>query len=220
MRLRQAHDIIVKIPGPDRSAGGPARPLCFIAGDNAADLERHDLVVETAQHRLQRAHPGQIAPIPIRIAPAHRLRPRKIPHDVGDRLGDDCRCQAPRPVKTGDVILTLFVFLDRALIERGEPRRLQKTVDRPLWRANARALFLLLAVRLAQAKSRCKQRQAPGPGKGLHRLGQEPRRKKALVHHPLQIVGRALLHARRDFFGEKFKEKIGHWRDLGIGNGE
>ena len=51
---------------------------------DARDLDRHDLLAEQGNDRMERAHPAQVA-----VAPAHRLGPGEVGDDPADRLGND-----------------------------------------------------------------------------------------------------------------------------------
>jgi hypothetical protein len=52
--------------------------------------------------------------------------------------------------------------------------------------------------------------QPPRRGEGFGALVDEPRRDQAVGDQLAQILDRARLHARGDFLGEKFEQKIGH----------
>ena len=54
------------------------------------------------------------------------------------------------------------------------------------------------------------EREAARRGEGLRAFIDEPGLDQTVGDELLQILRRARLHARGDFFGEKFEQKIGH----------
>ena len=110
----------------------------------------------------------------------------------------------------GDVEIALLVGLHLGLADRGQARRAQEAGNRLFRRADSRALFLFLEVRLLRRHAMHGQRQAARRGERLGALVRQPGRDQPVGDHLAQVVGRARLHARRDFFGQKFEQKVGH----------
>ncbi len=110
----------------------------------------------------------------------------------------------------GDVEVALLVGLHLGLIDRREPRGAEEAGDRLLRRADLRTLALLLHVRLLHRHAVHGQRQPPRRHEGPGALIDEAGGDQAVGDHLLEVVGRARLHARRDFFGEQFEQKVGH----------
>ena len=90
------------------------------------------------------------------------------------------------------------------------PAAFKKPADRALGRADARALALLLHVRLPRRHALHGQRQPPRRRKGLGALVDQAGLDKLVGDELAQILGRARLHARGDFLGEEFEQKVGH----------
>ena len=86
----------------------------------------------------------------------------------------------------------------------------QESLDRLVGRADARALALLALVGRASGQPVDGERQAARRGEGLGPLVDEAGIDQGVGDELLQVVGRAPLHARRDFLGEEFKQKVGH----------
>ena len=144
-------------------------------------------------------------------APAHRFRPGKVADHRRHQLGDDLLRRAARLRHDGDVEIALLrVGLDLRLVDRGKPGAAQKTLDRLLRRADARALLLLAHVGRARRQPMHGQRQPPRRGEGLGALIGEPGLDQPVGDQPAQILRRLPLHARGNFLGEKFEKQIGH----------
>ena len=160
---------------------------------------------------MQRAHPAQgLGPCGAR-APAHRLRPREIAQHGGQDFSQKVERRAAGLFDDGDVEFALFgVRLDGRLIERGKPRAFQKALHRSVWRTNARAFLLLAQVGLPRWQACNVESKAPRRRKGSRALIGETAIHKRLRDKFLQILRRLHLHARRDFLGENFEQKIGH----------
>ena len=182
-----------------------------VARRDAVDGKRHNvrrlgLWPEGGKDRVQRAHPAEIP-----RAPAHGLRPGKFPDDRGKDLGDDVDGDAPRFLDQRHVDVALLgVLLDPGLVDRGEPRALEKPGNRLLRRADARAALLLVQVRLARGQAFDGEREPPRRDERSGALVAEPGIDQTLGDDPLEILGGFLLHPRRDFLGEQLEQKIRH----------
>ena len=91
-----------------------------------------------------------------------------------------------------------------------EPGGAQEALDRAFGRADARALLLLLHVGLPHRHALHGEREPPRRGERLGALVDEPGLDQPVGDELPQILGRARLHARGDFLGEEFEQKIGH----------
>ena len=83
-------------------------------------------------------------------------------------------------------------------------------MHRRLGRADARTLPLLAHVLALDRQADDMKRQPPRRRIGLRALIDETALDQRIRHQPLQILSRTTLHPGRDFFGEEFKEEIGH----------
>jgi hypothetical protein len=156
--------------------------------------------------RTQRSEPA-----PRGRAPAHGFRPGEVADDGGDDLGQHVRRGAAGALDERHVELALLrIALDRGLIEGGEACALQEALHGGLRRADAGALALLAHVLAADRQARDVKRQAPRRRKGLRALIEEAALDQRIRDELFQVLRGAPLHARGDFFGEEFEEKIGH----------
>ena len=188
-----------------------------VAGRKPVDLERDDfrrLVLgrERAHDAAQRAHPARSASGFGRgRAPAHRFRPWKRTDDRGDDLGDRVFGFAARLLDHCDIELALLrVGLDARVLDAAEACALQKALDRRFRRADARALALLVRVRLSGGQADDMQREAPRRDEALRALVEQVALDQRVGHETLQILRRLPLHAGGDFFAEQFEQKVGH----------
>src|SRR5205814_7112088 len=111
------------------------------------------------------------------------------------------------------VKVALFgVTLDFGLVERGKTGAFEKTRDRRIRAADARPLALFLQVGLPGGNDVNRQREPPRRRECLCSLVDETLGDEFVGDHAAQIVRRLCLHARRNFFGEKFEKEIGHLR--------
>ena len=147
---------------------------------------------------MQRTHPGEPA-----IAPAHGFRPREgldhLRHDLADDL--DGRAASSLDHRHVEVAL-LGILLDLGLIDRGQPGRLEETPDGAFRGADTRALLLVLLVGLARRHALHREREPARRRERLGALVDQPGRDQSIGDELLQVLGRARLHAGRDFLGE------------------
>ena len=102
-----------------------------------------------------------------------------------------------------DIEFALAVVSLLALFQR-HARRAQKSLDRFFRRVDARAFLFFASHRAACGQARHRQRQPARPGERLDAFEQQAAIRQRADHQPLQILRRLRLHARGDFFGEKF----------------
>ncbi len=145
-----------------------------------------------------------------RLAPAHRLRPRESLHHIGHDLADHLDRRPALLLDHRDVEVALLVRLHLGLLDRREPRRLEEALDRAFVRADARALALLLHVRLVRRHALHREREPPRRRECLGALIDEAGRDQLVGDELAQILGGARLHARGDFLGEQFDQEVGH----------
>ena len=183
-----------------------AMSLRGVAGADAIDLDRHDLAVDHADDRVQRANPGQCA-----RAPALRLRPGELADHVRHDLGDDLARRAARLLDARDVVVALLLILDHGgVVERGEARALQKALDRLLGRAYSGALALLRYARRHRGQAIDHQCEASRRRERLRGRAIEPQRLQPVDHEAFQVFRRTRLHAGRNFLGEQLEQELGH----------
>ena len=101
-------------------------------------------------------------------------------------------------------------MLDLGFVERLQPGGFQKALHGGVGAADARALALFLQVRLPRGNAVHRQRQPPRRRERLGAFIDQAFGDELVGHHAAQIVGRLRLHARGNFFGEQFEQKIGH----------
>ena len=187
-----------------------------VAGDDAVDLEGHDLGVfglgaEGAEDRMQRADPAQAGARGGRLAPAHRFGPGEGADHRRDDLGDGLDRLLAGLLDDGDVgIALLRVADDGGLVERAQPRRLEEALNGGLGRADARTFALLAHVAAANRQAGDMQSQPARRDEGLGALIDQAALDQRVGDELLQVLAGLALHARRDFLGEEFEQKIGH----------
>ena len=144
-------------------------------------------------------------------APAHRFRPGKGFDDAGQNLGQHLDGGPSLALDHGDIELALLaVALDLGLIERGEACAFQEPCNRGLRCADARPLALLARIGLRSRQARDMQRKPARRRKARGALIKQALGDERIGHELAQILRRLRLHARGDFFGEQFEEKVGH----------
>ena len=187
-----------------------------VSGRDAAGFEFHHLRVfgfrtEGRDDGMQRPHPVERAGLRRLRAPAHGFRPGEIAHDVGDDLGDDLDGRAARLLHDGNIEVALLgVLLDFRFIDGFQPGALEEARDRAFRRADARAFLFLAHIRLPGRNAVHGEREPARRGEGFGALIDKPRLDQTVGDELPQILRGARLHARGDFFGEKFEQKIGH----------
>ena len=227
-RLFELGDIILEALHPEfrrREEAVAARP---VARFKAVDLEMNHIGVfglrpEGAEDGLQRPHPAQRfrafrirrrirrADRRRRRAPAHGFRPREIADDSGDDLRDRVGRRLPLLLDYGDVEFALLrVLLDLGLRDVAEPRALEKSLHGRVRRADARALALLARVASLHRQPDDGEREPPRRRERFRALIDEPAIDQRVGDERFQVLGRAPLHARRDFFGEEFEQEVRH----------
>ena len=98
-----------------------------------------------------------------------------------------------------DVEVALLVRLHLGLVDRGEPRGLQESLDRARGRADARALLLLLHVGLPRRHALHREREAARRGEGLGAFIDEAGGDQPVGDEFLQILGRRAPACARGF---------------------
>ena len=96
------------------------------------------------------------------------------------------------------------------LVERGEAGGLQEALHRLVGRADPRSAPFLADVGPRRRQAVDHQRQPARRGEGTRVLELQPGGLQPVAHQPLEIVGGARLHARRDLFAQKFEKQLGH----------
>ncbi len=208
--------IIVEAPHFERLRRHEAMAVSDIAGRNPADFEGHDFRLfgfrpEGGDDRMKRAHPAQGGGLGRTRAPAHRLGPGEIFYDLGQDLGKNVERRRALAFDHGEIELAaLFVGFDPGLVQRGQPRALQKALDRGVGRADARALFLLALVGLAGGEADDMEREPARGDETFRRFKGQAAFDQGAGDEFFQVGGGLGLHPRRDFLGEKFEQKVGH----------
>ena len=187
----------------------------LVADGNAVDRERHDvrllgLRTKRGDDRMQRPHPVERARLFRLRAPAHGFRPGEGLDHLAQDFGDHIDGGAAGLLDHRDVKVALLVGLHLRFADRCQPRGLEKARDRILRRADARALLLFAHVGLAVRHAVHRKRQPPRRHERLGAFVDETGIDQAVGNGFAQILRRPRLHARRNFFGEKFEQKIRH----------
>ena len=125
-------------------------------------------------------------------------------------LADHLDRRPARLLDRRDVEVAFLVGLHLGLGDRLEARALEEALDRALGRAHARALLLLPDVGLLGRHALHGERQPARRGERLGALVDEAGGDQAVGDELAQVLGRARLHARRDFLGEQLEQKVGH----------
>ena len=171
---------------------------------DARDRDGHDLIAEQGNERMERTHPAQAGGRGGGFAPAHRLGPREVAHDLCDDLGKQFGGGAPGLVDRGEPDAVALLEL-----VGGEPGLAQEAFERLRRRGGARALQLL-------AHGVGRQRQIGGDQceATRGRVGRDGAVRQAgggerLGEHARKVVARPRLHPRRDFLGQEFEQEVG-----------
>jgi hypothetical protein len=196
----QLLDVIVRAADSDETRMVEAVPDGRHPADNPSDFERHDILAQNCDDPVERADPSERA-----AAPPHRLRPGEVGEDPTKRVLDDLRRGSTRPLddcEQDPVPLLKLVFR--------EPGLAQKAFERLRRCGRAGTLDLLPAGLRLLRHVASNQRQPP-----RRRMDVDCARPEAgLVHllreQPHEVVARPRLHTRRDFLGQKLKQKFGH----------
>ena len=174
------------------------------AVDVQIDHRSPGVIGQKAQDRMQRAHPFQRA-----IAPAHRLRPGEAADRLFQHLGDDFGRGAAGLFDHGKPDLALFVVALFQLFKR-EARGAQEALHRSLGRGDGRALAFLAERRAFGRQPIQHQHQTARGRKRLRMAIGQTGLDQTVGDHLAQGVAGEALHARRDFFREKFDQQFGH----------
>jgi hypothetical protein len=111
----------------------------------------------------------------------------------------------------GNVIITLLgISNDAGLADITQPRTAQKACERLFRTANFRTLTLLADVGGTRGQALNHGHQAARRTERLNPRRQKARLRQGVHQQLLEVLSTTLLHARRDFFGEKFEEELGH----------
>ena len=187
----------------------------LVAGRDAVDREGDDVGVfglrpEGGDDGMQRPHPAERAGLGRALAPPHRLRPGERPHHLGHELADHLDGRPARLLDHRHVEVALLVGLDRGLLDRLEPGGAHEALDRAGGGADARTFLLLLHVGLPDRHALHREREAARGDEGLGALINETRIDQPVGDQLAQVLGRARLHARGNFLGKQFEQKVGH----------
>ena len=159
---------------------------------------------------MQRPHPAERAGLGRALAPPHRLRPGERLHHLRHELADHLDGRPTRLLDHRHVEVALLVGLDRGLLDRLEPGGAHEALDRAGGGADARTFLLLLHVGLADRHALHRKRKAARGDEGLGALINETRIDQPVGDQLAQVLGRARLHARGNFLGKQFEQKVGH----------
>ncbi len=179
---------------------------------------------------MQRPHPAQrcrVRTVSVRFrgikrrlgrlsAPTHRLGPGKISDHLRHELRDDVDRRSPRLFGHRHVKIALLVVRNLCFGDGSQSGRAQKAGNGAFRRPDTGTLFLLLHIGLPCGNALDGQRQTPRRNESPGALVEKACLDQAIGYNPAQIIGRARLHARRNFLGKQLKQKVGHggqkWR--------
>ena len=187
----------------------------LVAGRDAVDREGDDVGLlglrpEGGDNGMQRPHPAERAGFGGSLPPAHRLRPGERLHHLGHDPADHLDRRPTRLLDHRHVEVALLVRLDRGLVDRRETRGAHEPFDGAGGRADARAFLLLLHVGLPDRHALHREREPARGDEGLGTLVEQALRHQPISDQLAQVLGRARLHARGDFLGKQFEQKVGH----------
>src|SRR5262249_39169853 len=165
---------------------------------------------ESRDNGMQWPHPSERTRLLRLLAPTHRFRPGKRLHYFRDKLGDHLDRGPARLLDQRQVKVALLVGHDLGFADRFQPGGTQEALNGAFGRAYARPFLLLLHVGLAHRHALDREREAARGDEGLGAFINEPRGDERVGDTLAQILGRTRLHARWNFLGEQFEQKIGH----------
>ena len=173
----------------------------------AADLDAagQRLAAKHGQHAPQRAHIAHR-----RIAPAHDLGQASRPTASATISASTSRAGRPGTLAHGEPELGLALLPALAFLQACEAGRLQESLDGPVRRADARALALLGAVRLALRQPLDDKRDPARRGEGAGGPVREVGFLEAVQHQALEIAPRAVLHPGRNLLRQQFDQQFAH----------
>ena len=221
--LRIEHDlgllelghVVVEPAHRDRRRREEAMAAGRVAGCDAVDRKRHDVRLlglrpEGRDDRMQRPHPVERARLrrcsPQRIDFGHG----KLLNDLGHDFGDHLDRGAARLLDHRDVEVALLgpsgSWPRRS---RSSPAALRKPAIAPSG-APTRGPFFSSADPAAAPACPARSARAGAASRTPWRPRRPDRHRPAVGDELLQILRRARLHARGDFLGEQFEQKIGH----------
>ena len=158
---------------------------------------------------MQRPHPLS-APGSFDCSPQRMISARESPDHIGQDFADHLDRGAARLLDHCDIEVALLVGLHFGFADRFQSRGFEEAGDGVLRRADARALLLLAHVGLARRHAVHGERQPPRRHERLGAFVDQPCIDQPVGHRLAQILRRPRLHARRNLFGEQFKQKIRH----------
>ena len=201
----QLGGIVIRAIHADLAAGMEAVALGQAPGLDPADFAFNHLSAKQRDNGRERAHPAQAFRAERGGTPALRLGPGKSPHDCRDRFGQDISCGATGLFgdrKQHAVTLNQLVFAEAGLAQEAFKR---------LWRrADARALHFFADRRGCRGQAASDERKPAWCGPDGDRAHFDAGRVHFLAEQLFQIGARTGLHAGRNFFGAKFKQKVAH----------
>ena len=177
--------------------------LRFRAADLYAAGQR--FAGEDGQHAAQRAYIAHR-----RIAPAHGLGPGETVHRVRHDFRQHIPRRPARHASHGEPELGLALLPALALVEAREARRLEEALNGAVRRADARALALLGAVRLALRQALDDERDPARRGEGARGPVRQIRFLEAVQHQAFEIAPGAVLHPGRNLLRQQLDQQFAH----------
>src|SRR5262249_21886342 len=159
---------------------------------------------------MQWPHPSERTRLLRLLAPTHRFRPGKCLHHFRDDLGDHLDRGPARLLDQRQVKVALLVGHDLGFADRFQPGGTQEALNGAFGRAYARPFLFLPHVGLAHRHALDREREAARGDESLGAFIKEPGADEGVGDALAQILGRTRLHARRNFLGEQFEQKIRH----------
>ncbi len=198
---------VVRLTERYRAVTGKAVALGLTAkgqADIVAQIQRagNDPVTEQRGNPVQRAHPAEGSP-----TPAHGLGPAEIADRGFDQAGQKVDGLLSLHVPDGEIEVALGRFAQLGLIQRLKAVGAEKAGDGLLGRAFARPPAFFGAVGLRDRDPVDPHGEVAGRVPNLCRAGFQPLGFERVGQQAGKVVGRRLLHPRRNFLGKQVDQQ-------------
>ena len=168
---------------------------------NPIERQREDLALEQKDDRDQRPSPAQA-----RCRITHRFRPRQLEYRRPKKLRQHLDRRPARPVDSREVEFAPAGVADFAFLDRGEPSRAQKAVDRR--RPDAGPAPLLGAIRLSCGNPRRDDCETARRYIPVHFNRRDLGSGELVAQQRGEVRDRSVLHSRRDLPRQQLEQQL------------